>query len=202
MAYIVVYQRDDGSSGLEECADIDLAIVTAERLRNVESIERPRILKTEEITYDFRPYYRVEVMAEGASETVDSESAEDPPPPPPPAPESDAASEADGGADVDAISDVEVVEDDDEDVTLEEVSEDVADEIEDEEPVEEADEQEVDEDSEVAESEDVESPGDTPTVTTSGGLFGDRSPISDRFPSSGSDNDPPSSSTRRGLFGR
>jgi len=62
MSYIVVYQRADGSSGVEECGDMDLAIVTAERLRNVDSVERPRIFKTEEIRYDFRPYYRVEVV--------------------------------------------------------------------------------------------------------------------------------------------
>lgn len=61
MSYIVVYQRADGSSGAEECADLDLAVVAAERLRNVDSVERPRIFKTAEITYDFRPYYRVEV---------------------------------------------------------------------------------------------------------------------------------------------
>ena len=192
MAYIVVYQREDGSSGVEECADIDLAIVTAERLRNVESIERPRILKTEEITYDFKPYYRVEVMAEGASETATSESAEVSPPPPPPSPEPESDA-ADDSSDVDEITDVEVVEDGDDDETLEDASE----EIEDEEPVEEAADEPED-----AEDEEVESPGDTPTVTTSGGLFGDRSTISDRFPSSSSDNDPPSSSTRRGLFGR
>ena len=65
MSYIVVYQRADGSSGLEECVDLDLAIVTAERLRNVDAVERPRIFETEEIHYDFKPYYRVEVMPGG-----------------------------------------------------------------------------------------------------------------------------------------
>lgn len=90
MAYIVVYQREDGSSGLEECADLDLAIVTAERLRNVDSIERPRIMKTEELTYDFKPYYRVEVMAADASaeaaepaEAAHAATSTQPPPPMP-----------------------------------------------------------------------------------------------------------------------
>lgn len=64
MSYIVVYQRGDGSSGLEECADLELAVVAAERLRNVDDVESPRILKTEEIHFDFRPYYRVEVSKE------------------------------------------------------------------------------------------------------------------------------------------
>ena len=80
MSYIVVYQKSDDSSGVEECGDLDLAIVTAERLRNVDSVERPRIFKTEEIRYDFRPYYRVEVEAETESEPLGSTLS--PPPPP------------------------------------------------------------------------------------------------------------------------
>ncbi len=67
MSYIVVYQKADGSSGLEECVDLDLAIVTAERLRNVDAVERPRIFQTEEIRYDFKPYYRVEVATAGGA---------------------------------------------------------------------------------------------------------------------------------------
>ena len=63
MSYIVVYQSEDGSPGVEECVDLDLAIVTAERLRNVDAVDRPRIFKTEEIRYDFKPYYRVEVSS-------------------------------------------------------------------------------------------------------------------------------------------
>lgn len=62
MSYIVLYQLADGSSGVEECRDLDLAIVAAERLRNVDSVDRPRIFMAEEIAYDFRPYYRVEVL--------------------------------------------------------------------------------------------------------------------------------------------
>lgn len=64
MTYIVVYQRADGSSGLEECTDLELAVVAAERLRNVDDVESPRIFKTEEVHFDFRPYYRVEVARE------------------------------------------------------------------------------------------------------------------------------------------
>ncbi len=70
MAYIVVYQRADGSSGVEECSDLDLAIVAAERLRNVDSVEHPRIFETKEISYDFRPYYRVEVTSADSTGAV------------------------------------------------------------------------------------------------------------------------------------
>ena len=76
MSYIVVYLRADGSSGVEECADLDLAVVAAERLRNVDSVERPRIFKTEEVTYDFKPYYRVEVTSVADDSVEHSAAAE------------------------------------------------------------------------------------------------------------------------------
>lgn len=69
MSYIVVYQRSDGSSGLEECTTLDLAVVAAERLRNVDAVENPRIFKTEEVKFDFRPYYRVEVSTDDEPST-------------------------------------------------------------------------------------------------------------------------------------
>lgn len=78
MSYIVVYQREDGSSGLEECESLDLAVVAAERLRNVDSVENPRIFKTEEVKFDFRPYYRVEVADSGGGTSEPAPSTPDP----------------------------------------------------------------------------------------------------------------------------
>ena len=62
MAYIVVYQRANGSSAVESCYDLSSAVEAAERLRNSDSVERPRIFETSEIRYDFQPYYRVKVI--------------------------------------------------------------------------------------------------------------------------------------------
>ncbi len=114
MSYIVVYQREDGSSGLEECESLDLAVVAAERLRNVDSVENPRIFKTEEVKFDFRPYYRVEVADGDGATSVPAPSAPAPvaasaaattstatpvaksePAPPPAAPDSPPASSID-----------------------------------------------------------------------------------------------------------
>jgi hypothetical protein len=61
MSHIVVYESADGSSGFERCGSLDAAIVAAERLRNVESVASPRIFRLEEVQFDFRPYFRVEV---------------------------------------------------------------------------------------------------------------------------------------------
>ena len=61
MSHIVVYESADGASGFERCGSLDAAIVAAERLRNVEGVTSPRIFKLEEVQFDFRPYFRVEV---------------------------------------------------------------------------------------------------------------------------------------------
>ncbi len=94
MSHIVVYQTDDGSSGFEQCASLDDAIVVAERMRNVDGVESPRIFRMEEIEIDFRPYYRVQVAgAEAASTELDDLPA-------PPSAEAVAAAEAETGAPV------------------------------------------------------------------------------------------------------
>ena len=109
MSHIVVYQTDDGSSGFEQCGNLDDAIVVAERLRNVDGVENPRIFRMEEVHIDFRPYYRVEV-AEPASdhevgtgeEGAVSSSLGDPPAPP--SPEGVAEAEAETGAQMSSAS--------------------------------------------------------------------------------------------------
>ncbi len=197
MAYIVVYQREDGSSGLEECADLDLAIVTAERLRNVDAIERPRIMKTEELTYDFKPYYRVEVTAASnaaASAPADATDHAAPMAPPVPAADADkdtftqeAAAAEHAGDDAEPEHEPEFSGA----YAADTVEEDVAD--------VEPGAQTID----TEHMEDASLEGETPTVTS--GLFGDRSAVADRlgdFPSVSGDDDDDPTPPRRGLFGR
>lgn len=61
MSHIVVYQSPDGSSGFEPCTSLEAAVVAAERMKNVDGVDTPRIFKMEEVQLDFRPYFRVEV---------------------------------------------------------------------------------------------------------------------------------------------
>ena len=67
MAFIVMYERTDGTLAAESCDDLEAAVAAAERLRNVDSIERPRIYETNEIQYDFQPYFRVQVAGAAAA---------------------------------------------------------------------------------------------------------------------------------------
>ena len=61
MPFMVIYRNADGSAGYEEADAIDGAALFVERLRNNEAIDQIRLFRMEEITFAFRPYYKVEL---------------------------------------------------------------------------------------------------------------------------------------------
>ena len=61
MPFMVIYRTSDGSSGYEQADAIDEAALFVERLRNSEGIDQVRIYRMEEISFAFRPYYKVEL---------------------------------------------------------------------------------------------------------------------------------------------
>jgi hypothetical protein len=61
MPFMVIYSTSDGSSCHEQADAIDEAALFVERLRNQDGIEEIRIYRMEEISFAFRPYYKVEL---------------------------------------------------------------------------------------------------------------------------------------------
>ena len=61
MPFMVIYSTADGSSCYEQSDAIDEAALFVERLRNKEGIDQVRIYRMEEISFAFRPYYKVEL---------------------------------------------------------------------------------------------------------------------------------------------
>ena len=61
MPFMVIYSTSDGTSCHEQADAIDEAALFVERLRNKEGIEEIRIYRMEEISFAFRPYYKVEL---------------------------------------------------------------------------------------------------------------------------------------------
>lgn len=62
MPFMVIFRRSDGTSGFEQADAIDEAALFVERLRNNDGIEDDiRIYRMEEISFGFRPYYKVEL---------------------------------------------------------------------------------------------------------------------------------------------
>ena len=114
MSYMVLYTGLDSSAAFERCEELGEAIAEVERLRNEQSIDGAQIYRLEEVKFEIKPYFRVELpdetaLATGAPELTSvaaspvAEAApaagnspwttaaapsmiSAPPPPPPPAP--------------------------------------------------------------------------------------------------------------------
>jgi hypothetical protein len=61
MPFMVIYRTSEKGSCYEQADAIDEAALFVERLRNSEGIDQIRIYRMEEISFAFRPYYKVEL---------------------------------------------------------------------------------------------------------------------------------------------
>ena len=74
MPFMVIYSTADGAPRYEQADAIDQAALMVERLRNQESIEEARIYRMDEISFAFRPYYKVELGMPERQEPLPAES--------------------------------------------------------------------------------------------------------------------------------
>ena len=74
VAHMVSYRDSEGKQSYHETAELNDAIAYVEHLRNDEAVEHARIYKMDELNFEYRPYFRVEIA--GAASAA---------PPPPPA---------------------------------------------------------------------------------------------------------------------
>lgn len=94
MPFMVIYRTSDGSSCYEHAAALDEAALFVERLRNKDAIDQVRIYRMEEISFAFRPYYKVELGSSDRATAPADLLAREPLPEPaaePLVPEADAA---------------------------------------------------------------------------------------------------------------
>lgn len=61
MPFMVIYRTADGTTRYEQSDAIDQAALFVERLRNTDGTDDVRIFRMEEISFAFRPYYKVEL---------------------------------------------------------------------------------------------------------------------------------------------
>ena len=66
MSHMVIYRTADGQPGYHQTDALDDAVSFVERLRNSDGVDHARIFHMEEVTFDFKPYFRVEVGGEPA----------------------------------------------------------------------------------------------------------------------------------------
>lgn len=58
---MVSYRSSDGKQSYHQTDELSDAMQYVEHLRNAEGVEHARIFKLEELTFEYRPYYRVEL---------------------------------------------------------------------------------------------------------------------------------------------
>lgn len=86
MSHMVIYRTGDGQPGYHQAEELDEAVKYVERLRNGDGVDGARIFRMEEVNFDFRPYFKVEIGPTGEPINVPIEQAEPTPPPAPAAP--------------------------------------------------------------------------------------------------------------------
>ena len=63
MSHMVIFQTPGGSPGYNQFDSINEAVAFVEKLRNEQGIENARMFALEEIKFDIKTYYRVELQA-------------------------------------------------------------------------------------------------------------------------------------------
>src|SRR5215218_2813739 len=58
---MVIFQTPDGNPGYNQFETLDEAVRFVEKLRNEQSVETARMFALDEVKFDFKPYFRVEL---------------------------------------------------------------------------------------------------------------------------------------------
>ena len=61
MSYMVLYTGLDGATSFGRCDELPGAVAEVERLRNEEGIEDAKIYRLDEVKFEIKPYFRVEL---------------------------------------------------------------------------------------------------------------------------------------------
>ena len=74
MSHMVIFQTPDGNPGYNQFETIEEAVRFVEVLRNEQGVETARMFALEEVKFDFKPYFRVEIdppmLSPGPSRTA------------------------------------------------------------------------------------------------------------------------------------
>lgn len=70
MSHMVIYRGADGKPGYQQAEDIHDAVTFVEQMRNGDGVEHARIFRLEEVVFEYRPYYRVELSAMGQADAM------------------------------------------------------------------------------------------------------------------------------------
>lgn len=63
MSHMVIYRGTDGSPGYHQADEVHDAVAFVEQLRNDQGVKEAKIFRMEEVTFEYRPYFRVELVS-------------------------------------------------------------------------------------------------------------------------------------------
>jgi hypothetical protein len=66
VSHMVIFRTPEGKPGYQPAETVQDAVEVVERLRNDEGVENVRIFRLEEVQFEYRPYYKVEIAGAGA----------------------------------------------------------------------------------------------------------------------------------------
>jgi len=79
VSHMVIYRGSDGKPGYHQVDDIHDAVSFVEEMRNTEGVDHARIFRLEEVNFEFKPYYRVEIGGVAVNADAEDSSADDEP---------------------------------------------------------------------------------------------------------------------------
>ncbi|MFP3907844.1 MAG: hypothetical protein ACLFRV_06910 [Acidimicrobiales bacterium] len=68
MSHMVIFRTPEGKPGYQPADTVDEAVAVVERLRNEDGVENVRIFRLEEVAFEYKPYYKVELADGGGDE--------------------------------------------------------------------------------------------------------------------------------------
>ena len=68
MSHMVIFRTPDGKPGYQPAETIAEAVEVVERLRNDDGVDNVRIFRLDEVIFEYKPYYKVEISGAGAPE--------------------------------------------------------------------------------------------------------------------------------------
>jgi hypothetical protein len=77
VSHMVIFRTPEGKPGYQPAETVEDAVGVVERLRNDEGVENVRIFHLEEVQFELRPYYKVELA--GAAPGEDESESSSPP---------------------------------------------------------------------------------------------------------------------------
>ena len=75
MSYMVIFRTADGKPGYQQADDVQDAAASVERLRNEDGVDNVRIYRMEEVAFEYKVHYSVQLSGPAGAPAFGADSA-------------------------------------------------------------------------------------------------------------------------------